>query len=121
MAGGTMQAFIVDTNQNVNQQFLNALNTIRNAASCSFQIPVPQSGTPNYQQVNVVFTPTGGSPTTIPNVPDKSACPANGNGWYYDNNNAPTAIILCDSTCGSVSADATGSVDITLGCNTVIL
>ncbi len=120
-AGGTTQAFLVDTNANVNQQFLAAMNAIRNSATCTYTIPVPQTGTPNYQEVNVVFTPSGGAPVTIPNVPDKSSCPANGNGWYYDNNAAPTTIILCESTCGTVQADATGTVGITLGCATVIL
>ena len=118
-AGGTQMAFLVDTNGNANQQFLAAMNAIRNSASCTYSIPLPANGTPDYTQVNVVFTPTGGSPTTIPNVTDQNACPANGNGWYYDNNAAPNAIILCSNTCGTVSADASGSVDIALGCATV--
>ena len=120
-AGGTQQAFLVDTNANVNAQFLAAMNAIRNSATCTYTIPLPMTGTPNYQEVNVVFTPTGGTPLTIPNVPDKASCPANGNGWYYDNNAAPMSIILCTSTCGTVQADANGTVGITLGCATVIL
>ena len=120
-AGGTMQAFLVDTGGNVNQQFVDAMNAIRNSVSCTYQIPLPANGTPDYMSVNVVFTPSGGNPTTIPNVPDKASCPANGNGWYYDNNNAPTSINLCTTTCGAVSADANGSVNIQLGCATVIL
>jgi hypothetical protein len=117
-AGGTTQAFLVDTGGNVNMQFLAAMNAIRNSASCQYTIPVPASGTPNFAEVNVVFTPDGGSATTIPNVASASACPSNGNGWYYDNANAPTAIVLCGSTCGSVLA---GTVNIQLGCSTVIL
>jgi hypothetical protein len=119
MAGGTMQAFLVDTGGNVNQQFLDAMNAIRNSASCTYQIPLPANGTPDYTSVNVVFTPTGGAPTTIPKVNDKASCPATGDGWYYDNNAAPNAIILCETTCGTVSADASGSVGIQLGCATV--
>ncbi|MGE5182308.1 MAG: hypothetical protein ACM31C_09615 [Acidobacteriota bacterium] len=120
-AGGTQQAFLVDTNANVNAQFLAAMNAIRNSATCTYTIPLPQSGTPNYQEVNVVFTPNGGTPLTIPNVPDKASCPATGDGWYYDNNAAPSSIILCETTCGTVQADASGTVGITLGCATVIL
>src|SRR3569623_1359610 len=83
-------------------------------------IPLPMGGgTVDYTQVNVVFTPNGGSQITIPNVANKMACPASGDGWYYDNPNAPTNIILCESTCGSVQTS--GIVQITLGCNTVIL
>jgi hypothetical protein len=120
-AGGTMSAFLVDTGGNVNQQFVDAMNAIRNSASCTYSIPLPATGTPDYTSVNIVFTPSGGTPRTIPNVPDKASCPTNGDGWYYDNNAAPNAIILCETTCGAVSADATGSVDIALGCATVIL
>jgi hypothetical protein len=118
-AGGTTSAFLVDTNANVNQQFLAAMNAIRNSASCTYQIPLPMSGTVDYTQVNVVFTPNGGQQLTIPNVANKLACPASGDGWYYDNPANPTAIILCETTCGSVQAS--GVVQITLGCDTVIL
>ena len=121
MAGGTQQAFIVDTGGNVNQQFLAAMNAIRNSASCTFQIPLPPGGgTPDYNQVNIVFTPSGGTPKTIPYVMSKANCPTNGDGWYYDDPNNPTSINLCETTCGSVQADTNGSVDITLGCTTVI-
>jgi hypothetical protein len=118
-AGGTTSAFLVDTSSNVNQQFLDAMNAIRNSASCTYQIPLPTSGTVDYTQVNVVFTPNGGQQITIPNVANKMACPASGDGWYYDNPASPTAIILCETTCGSVQAS--GVVQITLGCDTVIL
>lgn len=118
-AGGTTSAFLVDTNANVNQQFLAAMNAIRNSASCTYQIPLPMTGTVDYTQVNVVFTPNGGQQLTIPKVANKLACPASGDGWYYDNATNPTAIILCETTCGSVQAS--GVVEITLGCDTVIL
>jgi hypothetical protein len=78
-------------------------------------------GSINYNQVNIVYTPGGGgSPMTVPQVSGASACPATGNAWYYDNPAAPTEIVLCSSTCGTVEADTTGSVGITLGCTTVI-
>ncbi len=121
MAGGTQMAYLVDTGGNVNQQFLAAMNAIRGSLACTYKIPLPASGTPDFSSVNVVYTPTGGVPETIPNVPDKASCPAGGNGWYYDNPNMPSYIILCDSTCGTVQADATGSLNIALGCATVIL
>jgi hypothetical protein len=97
------------------------MNAIRNSASCTYQIPLPASGGANFNQVNVVFTPNGGNALTIPNVGTKAMCPATGDGWYYDDPNNPTAILLCATTCGTVQADASGTVDITLGCNTVLL
>jgi hypothetical protein len=122
-AGGTTQAFLVDTGGNVNQQFLAAMNAIRHAAlGCVYQIPVPSGGgTPDYNTVNVVFTPSGGPSRTFPYVMSQANCPASGDGWYYDNPQHPTQIILCSATCTAVEADMMGEVDITLGCGTVIL
>jgi len=121
-AGGTTQAFLVDTGGNVNQQFLDAMNAIRHAAlGCNYLIPTPTDGNPDYGEVNVVYSPMGQSGITFPNVPNMAACPANGNGWYYDNPNQPTQIVLCPSSCTLVEGDMTGEVDVTLGCSTVIL
>jgi len=121
MAGGTGQAFIVDTTMNVNQQFLNALNMIRGTAlGCSYQIPVPASGTPDYGQINVQYVSSPGAmPVVIPKVNDSSQCPSSGDAWYYDNNSAPTKILLCDSTCKSVLGTSTGEVDVLIGCATI--
>ena len=120
-AGGTTKAFVVDTNANVNQQFLDALNQIRGTAlGCNYKIPLPKSGTPDFSAVNVQFTPSGGSPQVIPQVADKSHCPASGMAWYYDNASAPTQIILCASTCGTVTADSKGQVDVLTGCKTIV-
>ncbi len=120
-AGGTGQAFIVDTNQNVNQQFLEALNKIRGAVlSCSYLIPKPTMGKPNFNSVNVQYSPGGGgAPVVLPKVKDKASCPAAGNAWFYDDNAAPKQILLCDATCNTVSADSKGQIDILLGCATI--
>jgi len=123
-AGGTMSAFLVDTGGNVNQQFLQAMNDIRHAAlGCSYAVPTdPNGGTVDYNTVNIVYQPgNGGAPITLPNVGTKAMCPANGQGWYYDNPQAPTKILLCDSSCSGIEVDTMGTVNITLGCSTVIL
>jgi len=121
-AGGTNQAFIVDTNGNVGQQFLDALNTIRGSAlGCRYSIPVPTTGMPDYDNVSVTYTPSGGGAVqTIPRVQDQAACPATGAGWYYDDNNNPAQIILCTNTCGTVSADLSGQVDIFTPCEVIV-
>ena len=120
-AGGTGQAFIVDTNQNVNQQFLDALNKIRGAAlSCTYLIPVPTKGNPDFNSVNVQYTPGGGGPVVVlPKVANKQSCPPSGNAWFYDNNASPKEILLCDATCTKVAADTKGQIDILLGCATI--
>jgi hypothetical protein len=121
VAGGTGQAFFVDTNQNVNQQFLDALNKIRGAAlSCSYLIPTPTVGMPNFDSVNVQYTPGGGTKVVLPKVKDKASCPTSGgDAWFYDDNAKPTQILLCNGTCTKVSADTKGQIDILLGCATI--
>jgi hypothetical protein len=120
--GGTTSAFMVDTGGNVQQLFLDALNTIRGTAlGCVYKLPSPDGGTPNFDKVNVQYTP-GGSTTgqMFPRVNDLASCPPSGDAWYYDNPSAPTLINLCPSTCNKVKADSTGSVDVLLGCDTFI-
>lgn len=119
-AGGTGQAFLVDTSQNTNQQFLDALNKIRGAAlGCQYTLPMPTEGMPDYGKVNVQYTPgSGGAPQVFDHYPNKAACPPGGDGWYYDDNASPTLINLCDSTCDKVGADTKGKIDILLGCKT---
>jgi len=120
--GGTTQAFIVDTNGNVGQQFLDALNTIRGTAlGCVYTLPSPDGGTPDFDKVNVQYTPgSGGAPQLFPRVNGQADCPASGDAWYYDNPAAPTKINLCPSTCDTVRADANGTVDVLLGCKTIL-
>jgi hypothetical protein len=122
-AGGTTQAYIVDTNQNVTQQFVDALEDIQGTAlGCVYSIPPPPQGEMiDFDKVNVEYTPgDGSSPVTIPKVDGEGSCPPNGDGWYYDNEQMPTQIILCDATCAKVSADAMGTMSIVLGCETII-
>jgi hypothetical protein len=123
MSGGSQMAYLVDTNSNVNQQFLMAMNQIRHAAlGCSYSVPTSSDGTPvDYNEVNIVYQPGNGDPpVTLPYVMTKANCPATGNGWYYDDPQMPTQILLCDSSCSTIEVDETGQVDITLGCSTVI-
>ena len=122
-AGGTTQAFIVDTNQNTNAQFLAALNAIQGTAlACSYLIPPPPMGQmPDFGNLNVEYTPGGGGPSELmPKVANQAACPATGDAWYYDNPAAPTQIVLCKSACDKVKVDSTGSIHIVLGCQTIL-
>ena len=111
----------MDTTTDVNKQFLAALAKIRDTAlGCSYSIPVPKVRTPDFKNVNVQYKPSGGMAVLIPKVSDKAHCPPNGKAWYYDNDNAPTQIILCDATCKTITADTSGEVDVLLGCATKV-
>jgi hypothetical protein len=120
-AGGTGQAYLVDTSANVTQQFLDALNKIRGAAvGCQYAIPPAKSGASlDYGTVNVQLA-SGGAAVTIPKVDDASQCPSSGDAWYYDTNGAPSAVVLCDATCKAVAVDATAEVSLAIGCATLL-
>ncbi len=121
-AGGTGKSFLVDTNQNASDQFLQAMNAIRGAAlSCAYLIPPPPPNEElDYGAINVQYTPEGGMATLIPQVPYLAACPADGLAWYYDNSKPPKQILLCPSACNTISGDLKGQVDVLVGCKTVI-
>jgi hypothetical protein len=121
-AGGTGEAFLVDTGGDVAKEFSDALDQIRGVASaCDFSIPTSAGAgmTVNPAKVNVSYTPTGASEATLVAQTfegDPSNCTAEG-GWYYDNPSAPTMIKLCEATCASLSG---GSIQVEFGCDTIV-
>lgn len=126
LPGGTGQAIVVNTSQNVTQEFTDALNKIRGSAlSCSFQIPQPQDGgTLDYNKVNVQYTDASGNPVQIYYVGDQSKCDPTSGGWYYDvnpaNGGTPTKIVVCGASCTTYQTTANATVNIALGCKTQI-
>ena len=121
-AGGTTDAFMIDSEPDVQQAFLDALAEIQGQAlPCSYLIPQPPPGEEiNFGKINVSYTPGGGSEQVIPYVESVSACPASGLAWYYDNPAMPTQILLCPNTCSTISQDPDGEVQIVVGCDTVV-
>jgi hypothetical protein len=121
-AGGTGQAFLVDTGGDVAKVFGDALESIRGVAStCDFTIPAEGTDgkTVNPKKVNVRYTPNGATASVLLGqtaMGDAANCGAAG-GWYYDNPSAPTLIKLCDTTCQSLGQ---GSIDVEFGCDTVV-
>ena len=118
-AGGTEQAYLIG-DQDVEQQVLRALNSIRGAASipCELQLPEPTGGTSlNYGFVNVAYQDSSCALSTIYNVPDDASCDVTAGGWYYDDPTAPTSVKLCGASCDLVSAPG-GRLALTVGCKT---
>jgi hypothetical protein len=123
-AGGTKQAFIIQTTApNLEQQFEAALNAIRGAAlPCQYEVPVPDAGTPDFGTVNVEYTSGAGVASGVPYVETASKC-GTSSGWYYDVDPAaggtPAAILVCPGTCSTLQSDSKGRVDVVVGCGTV--
>lgn len=121
-SGGTTSAIIVDPAADVNLQFLEALNRIRGAAiGCSYVIPSPTGGQQvNYDYVNVRYQPGNGTQASnLVRVQSAAACAGKSDAWYYDDPATPKQILLCPETCTSVESDATGEVNVVLGCKTI--
>ncbi len=119
-AGGTQTGFYIGSG-NAQAELLAALHAIQQTAvACTFAMPA--SSDPNKtvdpNKVNVSYTPSGGGETTISQVASAADCGPDG-GWYYDDPTHPTVIQLCEATCNAVQADG-GSLQIVLGCETVV-
>jgi hypothetical protein len=83
--------------------------------SCDIPMPTTNAGVIDPAQVRIEFTPQPGAPAQqINRVNDASQC-GNG-GWYYDNFNNPTKLILCPSTCNTVKGFAAARISVLLGC-----
>lgn len=119
-AGGTGQAYLVDSGPGTTQQFLDALAEIRNTGACKFQIPEPTMGNPNYDLVNVTLKDPAnpGSDITVGKVSGPGACGPSG-GWYYDNEQNPSYIELCPASCDQVQSGAL-EVSVEIGCETIV-
>ncbi len=123
MAGGSDQAFIVETNRDVEQDFLEALDEIRGMRlPCEFQIPKGNGNSPAFDQVNVIYSARGDQ-TYLYYWPSEAACDPDTGGWYYDVDptaGIPTKIIACPASCTEFQGAADAKVSIRLGCATVV-
>ncbi|HVK63738.1 MAG TPA: vWA domain-containing protein [Polyangium sp.] len=89
--------------------------------SCDYPIPIPPDGTTiDPTKVNVVYTNSNGTKTTIYNVPTGQGGCGNTGGWYYDLPGTPTKISICQNTCAALQGDAGGKLEVLFGCETQI-
>ncbi len=114
-AGGTGSGIFIGS-QNAEQELLEALNQIRGeVASCDLQVPQPTgNATLDIDRVNVTLT-LSGEEATLGRVMTADEC-GDLAGWYYNDNTAPTRILLCPTSCDAVTADTSSRIDIVLGC-----
>ena len=121
-AGNGAPAFIIKASSaDVEKSFAAALEKIRGAAiPCSYLVPTGAGA--DYSKVNVAVT-SGGKTTLLPYVGSAGKCDPVAGGWYYDvapSAGKPTRILTCDATCKQLAVDASGRVDIQVGCTTVV-
>lgn len=119
-AGGSNQAYLVQSGAEAAKQLSDALNSIRERAlSCDYVIPLPKSGELDYSQVNVrISVGTSGAQEIIAQAPGKDQCgstPA----WFYDTPSSPKVITLCPSACESVLETPGSKLEVLIGCKTI--
>lgn len=127
-AGGTERAFIVDTSQDVQRQFLAALDAIRGSTRLSCELKLPEEsarGDFDYKKVNLELVPGGGAGTQLVNVGSPDRCgTAPGIGWYYDvepqSGQDPTKILVCPDVCAVFGQSAQATVNLQIGCATIV-
>ena len=117
-AGGTTVYDALDISD-----FSEKMTEIRAAAlGCDFEIPPPPGGQALIpDEVNFTYTPGGtDTPITLPRADDLADC-GDKPGWYYDNNVAPTKIIVCPASCATIQNDSLAEVAAAFGCASQVL
>jgi hypothetical protein len=118
-AGGSGVPYLVE-DANATQGLNDALmNITRDPLPCEYQLPTPSNPLEaiRYDLVQVVHTPTSGTPEEVPYATTRGGCSSTYGGWYYDvppNVGTPSMLIMCPCTCASFGA---GTVDIYVGCH----
>lgn len=114
-SGGTETAFLVDTGSPTDTiaKFSEIIQSIRSQGlSCEVTIPPPPNGmTFDQDMVNVSLT-----------IDDEahplgySALCSEPEAWHFDDEAAPTRIVLCDDTCALTKSSAEPSLQVEFGC-----
>ncbi len=115
-AGGTGKAY--DITQDITAFSAKMAEIRAEALGCDIEIPESPEQI-DYEEVNFTYTPKGmGSPKILPRADDLADC-TNQPGWYYDNNTAPTKLILCPASCSTVEADSNAKIAVLFGCKSI--
>ncbi|HEX7670812.1 MAG TPA: vWA domain-containing protein [Polyangiaceae bacterium] len=118
-AGGTSQAFVLDTGGDVAKSFSAALAAIHGqAASCDFKVPTTSDkGTVDLSTVNVSLAAKSGAVSVIPQTGTVDTC-GDQTAWYFDNPSAPTLIKMCPKACDGLNQG--GRIAVELGCKKTV-
>ena len=123
-AGGTDAAFVINTSNDVATQFREALGSIQaTQLACEFKIPAPKAGDDvDYGRVNITYK-SGKKASVLYYVGNVDECDPLTGGWYYDVDpraDTPTRIVACPTTCSTFRAATNASVEIGVGCATIV-
>ena len=118
--GGTETVYKITDNE-MASSFREAVEKAKGTAlGCEYEMPQAEHGEviePNL--VRVVHTNGSGTVYVIPRMMNQGEC-AGETGWYYDDNDLPTKLIMCPSTCTQMLLDNNGEVVLSYGCLNII-
>lgn len=118
-AGGTEQAFLIDTSGDAASELSKALESIRGRAllGCTYEVPPPPAGQQlDYGLVNVRLTSSDGKVTQVYRDPSPTACTE---GWQYSADKMQ--ISLCGDICTQVKSDPKMKLEVLFGCTTQVV
>jgi hypothetical protein len=119
VAGGTEKAYLIDTGDpgKTTQAFDEAVSRIREATlSCNLAIPNAPDGRPFDKRKVQVQSSVSGTSSALPYDPTCTMA----NGWRYDDEAAPKAIVLCPAACSAIENQLTARVDIDFACEDLL-
>ena len=88
--------------------------------SCAFEIPpAPEGEVFDRDEVNVAFNDGEGGSFEFGRTDSSAQCDGVPDGWFYDDAEDPSEILLCPQTCESVQGLAQASIAVIFGCATV--
>ncbi|MEM6995469.1 MAG: hypothetical protein AAF721_33475 [Myxococcota bacterium] len=85
---------------------------------CSWEIPPPPAGLELDPDAVNVELDDAGNVQTIGHIEGAWLCDDVDNGWFYDDDQAPTRIHVCPQTCAMIQAASEARIDILFGCAT---
>ncbi len=119
-AGGSGEAFIVTTNESLQDEFLAALESVRaKAGRCVYTADWFGSTALSIAQVRVGLTLANGQQTVVDPRPNRDACHPVLGGFYFEtmptDGSSTVRIALCDTTC-ALLGDAPSPIDLLVSC-----
>ncbi len=95
------------------------ITTDEGARSCDLALPTPPEGVDlDLASINVRYLTPAGFGVVLGVVPDAAQCEMVEGGWYYDDPEQPTSIILCPQSCTEYQAGNMHQLQALFGCAT---